>query len=203
MKHPTNVVDLLKLPVNYVGFIFYEKSARFVEQEAAAFVGFDKIGSQGIKKVGVFVDAPIEFVKARVETFGLDYVQLHGKETVFYCTQIRQLGIRIIKAFSVDASFVFTLTDAYQYDCDYFLFDTKGKLPGGNGVRFDWSILKKYKGTTPFFLSGGIGPEDLAAIKSLSFPRLQAVDVNSKFEVEPGLKNMEKVSEFVHELKTR
>lgn len=203
MKHPANVLAVLNLPVNYLGFIFYEKSARFVTLQATAFTGFDKVGSQGIHKVGVFVNAPIEAVERRVQEFDLDYVQLHGSENVFYCNELRQKGIRIIKAFSVDESFVFTLTDAYQYDCDFFLFDTKGKNPGGNGVQFDWSILEKYQGQTPFFLSGGIGPKDAEAIKALSFPRLHAIDVNSGFEIEPGLKNVEKLAPFVCDLRSQ
>ncbi|MEM9824521.1 MAG: phosphoribosylanthranilate isomerase [Bacteroidota bacterium] len=203
MKHPANVLAVLNLPVNYLGFIFYEKSARCVELAAHAFTGFEKIGSQGINKVGVFVDAPMETVVEKVRTYSLDYVQLHGKENVFYCNELKRQGIRIIKAFSVDDTFVFTNTDAYQYDCDFFLFDTKGKNPGGNGVQFDWSILEQYEGNTPFFLSGGIGPQDAAAIKALSFPRLHAIDVNSGFEIEPGLKNIDHLSEFVLDIRSQ
>ncbi len=203
MKHPENVNDLQQLPINYIGFIFYEKSSRFVELSPNAFSGFDKIVSQGIKKVGVFVDASIEYVLEKVAAYDLDYVQLHGKENIFYCNRLKEAGVKIIKAFSVDELFVFTITAAYQFYCDFFLFDTKGKLPGGNGVTFNWDILKKYNGTTPFFLSGGIGPNDLEAIKKLSFPQLHAIDVNSKFEIEPGLKNMDLLHPFVHDIKSK
>ncbi len=197
MKHPPNVNELQKLAINYIGFIFYEDSARYVETVPEAFTGFDEVENQGIQKVGVFVDAPMEYVLNKVKDYQLDFVQLHGKETVAYCSELRSRGIRIIKAFSVDSDFVFANTAPYQNDCDYLLFDTKGKNPGGNGIRFDWSILKKYNGDRPFFLSGGIGPNDLIDINNLVLPKLHAVDLNSKFEIEPGLKNVELLSRFV------
>ena len=100
MKHPTNVLSVLNLPINYVGFIFYDQSARFVQLQAQDFTGFEKIGSQGIQKVGVFVNAPIAEVERKKHEFDLDYVQLHGTENVFYCNELRRKGIRIIKAFS-------------------------------------------------------------------------------------------------------
>ena len=203
LRQTENINSLLELQPDYIGFIFYDRSARFVQTPANKLVGFDKVGSQGIKKVGVFVDAPIEKVIAIAQEYQLDYIQLHGKENVFYCNELKRRGLRLIKAFAVDDSFVFTNTDAYQYDCDFFLFDTKGKKPGGNGVQFDWSILEQYEGDTPFFLSGGIGPDDIEAIKKISFPRLHALDLNSRFEIEPGLKNIALLSEFVNEIKSQ
>ena len=203
LKEKNNVSALQKLALDYMGFIFYEKSPRNISDTTCEFVGFDHILAQGIKKVGVFVDAPITFVLEKIAAFDLDYVQLHGKENVFYCQSLKKKGVKIIKAFSIHDTFSFTQTGIYEYDCDFFLFDTKGKNPGGNGTQFDWSILDHYKGNTPFFLSGGISPESIEAIRSLNHPKLYAIDVNSKFEIEPGLKDIEKVSDFVHRLRSR
>jgi len=201
MKDPENVQDLQKLWINYIGFIFYEKSPRFVELPASAYPGFDRLSTQGVKKVGVFVKAEIEEVLSKVKEFELDYVQLHGGENVFYCNKLKDKGIKIIKAFSVDNDFVFTQTQAFQYSCDYFLFDTKGKKPGGNGVSFDWNLLNSYHGDTPFFLSGGIGPDDIEAINKLRLLKLYAIDLNSGFEIEPGLKDIDKLKPFLEKLK--
>jgi len=203
LKIPTNVQAILQLEIDYIGLIFYEKSPRYVELPPEEFDGFEKLNNRHIKRVGVFVDAPVAEVARKVKEYKLDYVQLHGKENVFYCSQLQGAGIKIIKAFSIDEKFIFTLTDAYQYYCDYFLFDTKGAKPGGNGVTFDWNILERYRGTTPFFLSGGLTPEMAVQIKALRLPRLHAVDINSRFEIEPGFKDVVRVSEFVNELRNR
>ena len=197
MKDPVNVEALQQLWINYIGFIFYEKSPRYVTLEGDAFTGFDKLKNQGVKKVGVFVDAEKEYVLAKAEEFKLDYVQLHGKENIFYCKDLKEKGLNIIKAFAIDNEFVFTQTQAYQYFCDYFLFDTKGKKPGGNGISFDWNVLNKYHGETPFFLSGGIGPDDLEAINQLRLLRLEGIDLNSGFEIEPGKKDVGKLKTFL------
>jgi len=202
LKIPSNVESILQLGIHYVGFIFYEDSPRNMDLPPEAFTGFDKLHSKTVKKVGVFVNAKIEFILEKVKAYQLDYVQLHGDENVFYCSKLKGKGIKIIKAFSVDEDFIFTQTEAFQYYCDYFLFDTKGKNRGGNGVVFEWRILERYKGKTPFFLSGGIKPELAGKIKKLDYPMLAALDLNSGFEIEPGYKNVQVISDFINDLNT-
>ncbi|MEM8906593.1 MAG: phosphoribosylanthranilate isomerase, partial [Bacteroidota bacterium] len=191
---------LQTLPIQNMGFIFYPKSARYVESVAADVIDLDQIRQHRIQKVGVFVNATVEEVLDKVETFQLDWVQLHGRETPAYCQKLQQLGLCVIKAFSVDADFEFMKTHSYESSWSFVLFDTKGKQPGGNGVHFDWRILERYEGNLPFFLSGGIGPEDLEAIQALNFPKLKAVDLNSRFELEPGQKDIAQLAKFVQAL---
>lgn len=196
MRDEQNIKRLESLPVNLMGFIFYEKSPRYVGYQNSVPL------KKGISKVGVFVNASLDFVIAKVKSFGLDFVQLHGKENIFYCHALKQNGIKVIKAFSIDEHFSFTNTEAYKYFCDYFLFDTKGKHPGGNGYAFDWGLLAKYKGTTPFLLSGGIDLAAAISIKEIQHDRLKGVDINSKFEIEPGFKDIEKIKNFIHDLRS-
>ncbi len=191
MKSPKNIKALEQLPINLMGFIFYEKSPRNVTRKSGIKI------RKGVAKVGVFVNASIDFVMEKAKAHQLDYVQLHGQENLFYCQQLRQAGLHLIKAFSVDENFSFANTKGYEFYCNYFLFDTKGKNPGGNGFAFDWKLLKAYKGKTPFFLSGGIGEKDADAIKELNFKNLKGLDLNSKFEIKPALKDIQKIKNFI------
>ena len=153
MRDAENISELIKLKPDYMGFIFYEKSKRFVSNFPEI-----EIPSE-IKKVGVFVNETIDEVIEIAEEYELGAIQLHGNESPEYCEELKVLMIRdveIFKAFSVDDSFDFSITEAYQKMCDYLLFDTKGKEYGGNGVKFNWQVLDSYKGETPFLLSGGI-----------------------------------------------
>jgi phosphoribosylanthranilate isomerase len=147
--------------------------------------------------VGVFVDETPEKVLEIYRNWKLDGIQLHGHETPEYCRQIQHSGITVFKAFSVDESFDFATLEAYSEGCDYFLFDTKGQLPGGTGQKFNWQLLKSYKGLVPFFLSGGIGPDDLEVIRNFEHPRWRGLDINSGFEIEPALKDIKKVKSFI------
>ena len=206
MRESMNLAGLQQLKVDYVGLIFYKKSPRFVEAKGMNPTALQKplfrhgyLGTK-IEKVGVFVNASLEEILDKVKTYHLDYVQLHGKENLFYCRKLQKAGVRIIKAFSVDEKFSFTQAQAYQYDCDYFLFDTKGKKPGGNGYTFDWKILEHYHGKTPFFLSGGIQPGMAEAIRALQHPQLFAVDLNSGFEIQPGFKDVDLLATFINAL---
>ena len=206
MRETYNINGLRQLPVDFIGLIFYDKSPRFLEEKEAdlsflkeAIIRFGN-SNQYIKKVGVFVDAEKEYVLAKAREYNLDFVQLHGTENIFYCEELKRAGLRIIKTFSVDETFSFTNTEAYQYYCDYFLFDTKGEEPGGNGVAFDWSILNNYKGETPFFLSGGISPKMADQIKAFQHPQLYAVDLNSGFEIEPGFKDIDLIATFINDI---
>lgn len=205
MRNLENISSLLTLKPDFVGFIFYKKSKRFVTD-------FPRIQfPEETKKVGVFVNETIENVIATVEKYKLDFVQLHGNETSEYCENLWRHehskkivsefhSIGIIKAFSVDKNFDFNNTKQYKNYCDYFLFDTKGKEYGGNGVKFNWEILQNYKGKTPFLLSGGISKNDANEIKKIKHPAFVGVDINSGFEIEPALKNINEIKEFKNNL---
>ena len=181
MKYPENILEVSQLLPDYLGFIFYEKSSRFFDGE------IPKI-PKTIKKVGVFVDSTFDEIISKIEKYDLDLIQLHGNESPEFCLNFKNSNIKIIKVFSVDDDFEFNVLEHYEQVCDYFLFDTKGKLHGGNGVTFNWQILENYKSKKPLFLSGGIGIEEIKKIKTLNLP-IYAIDVNSKFELVPGLKN--------------
>ncbi|ALJ06355.1 N-(5'-phosphoribosyl)anthranilate isomerase [Pseudalgibacter alginicilyticus] len=201
MKYLDNIKQVATLQPDYLGFIFYEKSARHFDTKVIPEL------PETIKKTGVFVNAEIDFVIDKINKHNLQVVQLHGKETPKYCNDLRHtklvsmpLPIKIIKAFSIKDEFNFDVLKPYETVCDYFLFDTKGKLPGGNGLTFNWNTLNKYPSTKPFFLSGGIGIEQIKNLKkfqqSIASKYCYAIDVNSKFETKPGLKNIEFLKEF-------
>jgi len=188
MKYPENIYQVGQLLPDYMGFIFWEKSSRYFDGELPSL-------PVSIQKTGVFVDAAPEEIIAKIEQYQLDLVQLHGTETPDIFRKIRHKSVQTIKVFSIDEDFDFAQIEPYLNVCDYFLFDTKGKLPGGNGNKFDWDILQKYIYSKPIFLSGGIGPEDISAIKKLALP-IHAIDVNSRFELAPGLKDYELLRQF-------
>jgi phosphoribosylanthranilate isomerase len=195
MKYPENIIEVGALLPDYMGFIFYEKSARYFNGTIPELI-------KTIKKVGVFVNESVENIIEKINEHNLQAVQLHGEETVEFCQELKNKidkKIEIIKVFSVGDDFDFEVLKPFEAVCDYFLFDTKGKLPGGNGTTFDWKILKNYKSDKPFFLSGGIGLEEIAAIKNLKLP-VYAIDVNSRFEIEPGLKNKNLLTNFKRKL---
>ncbi|MGB2405001.1 MAG: phosphoribosylanthranilate isomerase [Flavobacteriaceae bacterium] len=191
MREPENIAAIVNVKPDYMGFIFWAPSRRHVSKITEPL-------PLGIKKTGVFVDASVDYIQSTIETHALEAVQLHGEETPAYCGLIKGFGVEVIKAFSIHDNFAFSQLDPYEKTCDFFLFDTKGELPGGNGINFDWNILEAYTFSKPFFLSGGIGPESLRAIKSLiktNLP-LYAIDVNSKFESAPGIKKIEVIKSF-------
>ena len=196
MKYPDNILETGALLPDYMGFIFWEKSARFFDGEIPQL-------PESIKKVGVFVNESVENIIEKINKYNLQAIQLHGKESVEFCQDLKSKindKIEIIKVFSVGDDFDFDDLKPFENVCDYFLFDTKGKLPGGNGTTFDWKILEKYKSEKPFFLSGGIGVEEIPTIKNLKLP-IYAIDVNSRFEIKPGLKNKNLLYSFIQNLK--
>ena len=198
MKH--NTAEVAKLQPDYLGFIFYKKSARDFNTSIPNL-------PSSIKKVGVFVDEDIELIIEKIDEFNLQAIQLHGHESPEYCAQLKRHYIKdndktldIIKVFSIKDEFDFSILKDYEDVCDYYLFDTKGKLPGGNGYTFNWDVLKDYPSTKPYFLSGGIGLNAVEKIKafqkSAASKYCYALDVNSKFETEPGLKDVNLLNQF-------
>ena len=208
MKEPENITQLLELPVDFIGFIFYDRSPRYADNpKFESWVNKNRPLFEKTKKVGVFVNAEIERILNAVHDYELDFVQLHGNESPEYCRELKQYWdistlhqAQIIKAFAVDKEFEFEETQDYEGWCAYFLFDTKSLQHGGSGVAFDWSLLQQYTGITPFFLSGGIGEDDIAALKQLKIPTLYGVDLNSRFETAPGVKDVGKLKGFIAEL---
>jgi phosphoribosylanthranilate isomerase len=200
MKYPDNILEVASLLPDYMGFIFWEKSARY-------FDGIIPELPKSIKKTGVFVNETIAIILNKVVLHDLQVVQLHGKESVDFCEELKNRlpkEVEIIKVFSIIDSFDFEILKPFQSLCDYFLFDTKGKLPGGNGTTFDWKVLEKYPSSKPFFLSGGIGLEEMDAVNEIIKTNLPiyAIDVNSKFEIEPGLKNIELCRDAINRIST-
>jgi len=188
------------LNVDFVGMVFYGKSPRFIG---------DKLSKKDIKKadfdfkkVGVFVNPEMIDVLDAIDDYGLDVVQLHGNESTEMCEDLSS-EVEVVKAFSIDGNTkdIDALIAPYDAVCDYYLFDTAGKQAGGNGEQFDWSILSEAKIEKPFFISGGIGVDDIAKIKAFKHPDFFGVDVNSKLEVGPGVKDMKLVLQFTHGFK--
>lgn len=198
LRKSENIDELAKLPIDWMGFIFYPKSSRYVGSQDVLDEKLENALDVPQKKVGVFVDATIREIQSAINNYKLDLVQLHGNESPAFCRKIRDNKIQIIKAFRLNQNFDFEYTKAYEAVCDYFLFDTKGKLPGGTGLKFNWQILQKYDGKIPFILSGGIGPNDVEAIQDFRHPKWAGIDLNSGFEDEPALKNAPKLNTFIH-----
>ena len=190
------------LEVAFAGLVFYKKSLRYVGDKISP----EELGDSDldIKKVGVFANAEFDVIMETVEDYGLDVVQLHGDETPYLCEQISN-EIETIKVFRIDDK-TDTLMDSIlkDYDdvCDYYLFDTAAKNGfGGTGKKFDWKQIAESKIEKPFFLSGGIGPDDAMLVKKFKHPDYYGVDINSRFEKEPGIKDMAMVLQFIHSLK--
>ncbi len=200
MKYLENIQQVAELNPDYLGFIFYDKSKRNFE-------GVIPQLPKTIKKTGVFVNATIDKILEKISTYNLQAIQLHGDETVEFISElIANCGVEkqveIIKVFGIKDQFNFEILKPYESLVDYFLFDTKGKERGGNGITFNWEVLQKYNSTKPFFLSGGIGLEQVAELKEIQKSNLPiyALDVNSKFEIEAGLKSINKLKEFKAEV---
>ena len=196
MREPENISDLLKLQPDFIGFIFYPKSKRYMN------IKLPKIDFDKTLKTGVFVDEDSDKVLEIAQKYRLDVLQLHGHESPEYCQNLKVKAYQIIKVFSVGAKFDFKQCGDYESVADYFLFDTKGKLPGGNGQVFNWDVLSSYDLKTPFLLSGGIGLQHLPAIKNFTHPKLAGIDVNSGFESRPAYKNINELKTFFNEIRS-
>lgn len=199
MRDPANILAVGAVKPDYMGFIFYPNSPRDVSYSFRLPENFPA----GIKKVGVFVNDGVDTIAAQVKKLSLDYVQLHSTDdSLRFCEEVYFSGIRVIKAFSVDDNFDFELTKPFKKIANYFLFDTKGKRPGGNGKTFDWRILERYDQEVPFFLSGGLNPENLSDLTMLKGMNIHALDINSGVEISPAMKDVQKIKQVQEILST-
>lgn len=219
MRDANNINDVSNLSINWMGFIFYPKSPRYVRQissnagiipdySSLEMKNADENDAERIKRVGVFVDDMPQNIVTRVFNYHLDIVQLHGSESPVMIDNLRRTidpdirkGIKIMKAISVKSEEDIQRCKEYYGHVDYFLFDTKTPMKGGSGEQFDWSVLQSYEGTTPFLLSGGIGPEDASRVRAFSHPRCIGIDINSRFEEEPAFKNVNMLRKFISEVR--
>lgn len=200
MKFPENIAEIGALQPDFMGFIFYPNSKRFVGDFSLEYI---QNLSKSIKKVGVFVNESAEIILEKVNKFKLDIVQLHGTESVADCQFLKENNIEIIKAFSVDETFDFAVLKSYEPLCKYFLFDTQTPDYGGSGKKFDWQLLEKYNLNKPFFLSGGLNLESIENIKKLNYPMLVGLDFNSQLEDEDLKKDIQKVTEVIRQIRTK
>ena len=185
MRDGENIREVERLGIDWMGFIFYPKSSRFVDSVPAYL-------PVSVRRVGVFVNAAPEYILDKVKRFSLGAVQLHGHETPENVLQIKNRlpsGTLVVKALNIGSPEDLAPAAAYGRMVDFFLFDTKASLAGGNGTKFDWNVLSSYNGSTPFILSGGIGPDDAEKVLSFSHPMLRGIDLNRRFEISPGMKD--------------
>jgi phosphoribosylanthranilate isomerase len=190
--------ELKDLGVHYAGLIFNEASPRDVTKKLAGKSA--EVAELGISRIGVFVDEEEDVIRKVIEEYSLTGIQLHGKETPSFCARFMDT-VNVIKAFHIDsATDIDGITNAYHSSCNYFLFDTASRTPGGSGIKFNWNLLQKAPVDKLFFLSGGIGPDDAEKIANFYHPFLYAIDINSLFEVSPGVKDMKRIKKFINEI---
>ena len=230
MRDADNIREVSQLDIDMMGFIFYPKSPRYVKMLSSKAGIIPDYSAERIQRlsatdnerknaeemmdlklparVGVFVDDMPQNIVTRVYNYDLDYVQLHGEEPRETIENLRATlepdikpGIKIIKAISVGSAEDIQKYKEYVGAVDLFLFDTKCKTVGGSGEQFDWQVLEQYDGETPFLLSGGIGPDDAERVKFFHHPQCIGIDLNSKFEIEPALKDVEKLKDFLEKLR--
>ena len=194
MSEPENILQVLRYRPDYLGFIFYEKSPRYAGND------LERIREVAIpvqvRKVGVFVNEEIEKILYIREVLSLDVVQLHGNEPVQFCESLRSKGMKVMKVFSIGPDFEFKVMEPYTPYVDYFLFDTKVEYYGGSGRSFDWKVIDLYPFKKPFFLGGGVGSENIREVRQFKNPHLYAVDINSRVESAPGVKDLAKLRSF-------
>ena len=198
MREPKNIEQVAQLGVDMMGFVFYPKSPRYVSYVLAR-----SDADRKVCRVGVFVNDSIPEILDKIHSFSLNAVQMHGNESRELCEQLREANrdIKIIKAISVSNAGDIQKYKEYVGAVDYFLFDTNCKTVGGSGQQFDWQVLDEYDGDVPFLLSGGIGPEDAFRIRTFHHSQCVGIDLNSRFEIEPGVKDVEKLNKFLNEIK--
>ena len=197
LTNPGNIEQLSTMQIDYMGFIFYKKSPRYINENIS--FEFARSIPKHIQKTGVFVNEDTYSIFNAIAHYDLDLVQLHGEETEVVCKELKPF-VKVIKAFGINENFDLRTLGKYVPHVDYFLFDTYTKNYGGSGKQFDHRILKNYNYDIPFFLSGGIDENSIEAIKQLNHPQLLAIDINSKFEITPGLKDISKINSFIQKL---
>ncbi len=190
MRDEQNIRQLLALQPDFMGMIFFPKSPRFVPDEMSEQLNFD-FGKT--KKIGVFVNYAEEQILRIVNLFHLDGVQLHGNESSELCKSLKDKGLVVLKAFGINSEEDLKRCEEYQKVCDFLLFDTKAKSYGGTGCKFDWELLTHYQGELPFLLSGGLSEEDAEAVKAFNHPKMVGIDLNSRFEISPALKDIDRL----------
>ena len=193
MRDSENIHAVEKTNADLMGFIFHPKSPRFV-------ASLPEYMPKKQKRVGVFVNASLEQILAKAQTFSLEYIQLHGDEAPAFCSELKNRGLKVIRAQRIANADDITQSEAYGM-ADLMIFDTKTKLYGGSGKKFDWHLINNYRGRVPFLLSGGIGPDTLEEIKTFSHPLFAGVDLNSGFETAPALKDAKKLNTFIENIK--
>ena len=198
MRYLPNVKEILSFQPDYLGFIFYVGSKRFTA--AHEMDRIIKLDFGDTERVGVFVNEELEVIQEFASRNYFSTIQLHGDESPEFCLTLKSQGLTVIKAINVGEDFQEEELKPYQGKVDYFLFDTKGKYRGGNGWKFDWSILQNMEHQTPFFLSGGLKPEDVEEAWSLNIPEMVALDFNSQLEVKPGIKHVQEVASLFEEV---
>ncbi|WP_071146406.1 phosphoribosylanthranilate isomerase [Bacteroides ihuae] len=193
MREAQNIREVEQLGVDMIGFIFYHKSPRCVSE-------MPQYMPTKAKRIGVFVNETKEMIQTMADRFDLEYIQLHGKESPSYCRSLQLKGLHLIKAFSISNEKDVLAAQAYEGYCDYYLFDTKSQQHGGSGNQFDWNLLKSYTGETPFLLSGGINLYSIKALKEFTAPKLIGFDLNSRFELAPGKKDIKRLESFLQQI---
>lgn len=191
MRDADNIRNVASLKPDYMGFIFYPHSRRFAGNLVS---GVLKELSPSIRKTGVFVNASLDEIRQKTDLYELHTIQLHGTETKELCSQIKSSGVEVIKAFGIDEAFDFAAIKEYEEVVDYFLFDTRTSAHGGSGRPFDWNLLAHNSTGGSYFLSGGLDMNNIRAAVNIRDERLYAFDLNSRFETEPGLKDVEKLN---------
>jgi phosphoribosylanthranilate isomerase len=198
MRDSDNIRQLLALKPDFIGFIFFPSSKRFADK-----INIDvlKVIPESVKKTGVFVNLSEREIAEKIIEYQLDVVQLHGDENPEFCLRIKSYSVKVIKAFGIDNAFDFSILNNFKDSIDYFLFDTKTTQYGGSGLSFNWGLLNQYTLNIPYFLSGGLSEENLSEIQNLNDDRLHALDLNSRFELSPGLKDIERLQSFFTKIK--
>ena len=199
IRDEVNIRNVEVLDVDFIGFIFYPGSLRFVGDDNGE--SLEAIRKCEKKKVGVFVNDTFENISIKAELYKLDFLQLHGNETPELCRELRQCGYSVIKAFSVSTAYDFKGMENYSGCCDFFLFDTKCSGYGGSGQRFDWSLLDEYNGSVSFLLSGGLTTDCYEDLVMLNHTKLAGIDLNSGFEISPAMKDVDKLRTFINRIR--
>lgn len=197
MREADNILDVEHLDIDWMGFIFYGGSSRYVATRPSHLPAL-------CKKVGVFVNSSSEVIKSRLKTYGLDLIQLHGRETPGLCKMLKSslpFGTGLIKAIQIKDKEDFIKADAYAPFIDYFLFETRCDSYGGSGQKFDWNLLDNYNSEKPFILTGGIGPEDAQSILNIHNPHFAGIDLNSGFELRPAYKDVRLLEKFIYQIR--